>query len=121
MAQRPSPSFAATSDVPSQRPVRAQSPWVRRGLVFAVCALTLNALIGERGLAETIRVRKELRRFSAQLTELRRENARLAEYAQRLLTDPRTIENLARQELGLIRNGEVLIVVTDVSNAQTSR
>jgi cell division protein FtsB len=79
-----------------------------------VCALTLNALIGERGLAETIRVRKELRRFAVQLSELRRENARLADYADRLLTDPLTIENLARQELGLIRKGEVLIVVKDV-------
>jgi len=108
------PSSAATSDLPRLSPTRGQSPWIRRGLLFAVCALTLNALIGERGLAETIRVRKELRQFSAQLAELRRENARLADYADRLLTDPRTIENLARQELGLIRKGEVLIVVKDV-------
>ena len=114
MAQRPSPALAANSDLPRLPAPRGQSPWIRRGLLFAVCALTLNALIGERGLAETLRVRKQLRQSSTGLAELRRENARLADYARRLLSDPGTIERLARQELGLIRKGEVLIVVKDV-------
>lgn len=76
--------------------------------------MTLNALIGERGLSETIRVRKQLRQSSAELSELRHENARLADYAGKLRSDPGTIEHLARQELGMIRKGEVLIVVKDV-------
>ena len=79
-----------------------------------VCALAVNALIGERGLAETLRVRRQVGRLTAEVAELRRENARLAEYAERLATDPRTIEALAREELGLIRRGEILVVLKDV-------
>jgi cell division protein FtsB len=95
-------------------PRHVQSPWVRRGLVFLICALAVNALVGERGLLETFRIRRQLRQASAEVAALRRENARLLEYALQLRTDARAIEDLARAELGLIRKGEVLVVVKDV-------
>jgi len=100
--------------LPALPPRRQPGPWLRRGYLFLICALAVNALIGERGLAETLRVRKQVQRLTAQVAELRRENARLAEYADRLATDPRTIEDLARQELGLIRKGEILVLLKDV-------
>jgi cell division protein FtsB len=82
--------------------------------MFLACALAMNALIGDRGLAETLRVRTQLQRMTVELAKLKRENARLAEYAERLATDPHTIEGIARGELGLIRKGEVLVLVKDV-------
>jgi cell division protein FtsB len=102
------------SGLPKLRPRPRQSPWRRRGLLFLACALAANALIGERGLAETLRVRKQLQQMTVELAEMRRENRRLAEYARRLASDPRTIEGIARGELGLIRKGEVLVLVKDV-------
>jgi cell division protein FtsB len=103
---------AADAGVSSLR--RGQSPWIRRALLFIVCALTVNALIGERSLAEAFRVRRQLERSAAALASLRRDNARLAEYADRLRNDPRTIEAIARGELGMIRKGEILVRVRDL-------
>ena len=48
---------------------------------------------------------------------MRDENARLRELADRLETDPTTIESLAREKLGLVRPGEILVVVKDVKPA----
>ena len=89
-------------------------PWLRRAIVFVTCALALNALIGDRGLAEMLRARQQLRQTAADLESLRRTNANLSILIETLNSDVRTIENIARDELGLIRKGEVLIVLKDV-------
>ena len=49
--------------------------------------------------------------------ELKHENARLRELADRLETDPTTIESVAREKLGLVRAGEILVVVKDIEPA----
>ncbi len=46
--------------------------------------------------------------------QLKHENARLRALADRLESDPTTIESVARENLGLVRDGEILVVVTDV-------
>jgi cell division protein FtsB len=46
---------------------------------------------------------------------VKQENAALREQRRRLVEDPDTIEALARQELGLIRSGEILAVIRDVN------
>jgi cell division protein FtsB len=45
---------------------------------------------------------------------LKRENAGLREEARRLAEDPAAIESIAREEMGLIRPGEVLFMLTPV-------
>ena len=95
-------------------PRQDAGPWARRAIVFVTCALALNALIGERGLAEMLRARQQLRQTAADLDGLRRTNANLTTLIGKLNTDVRTIEHIARGELGLIRKGEVLIVVKDI-------
>jgi cell division protein FtsB len=45
---------------------------------------------------------------------LKAENAGLREQARRLKEDPATIEGIARADLGLVRPGEILVVVKDV-------
>jgi cell division protein FtsB len=110
---RRTPRAAATSSV---------TPAGRRRtfqllLVFVTLVLVVNALIGERGLTETLRARKQYTELVTSIERLRAENARLREEARRLLSDPATIEALARQELGLIRPGELLFIITDVKPA----
>lgn len=82
-------------------------------LSFVTIVLLLNALVGERGLMEALRVRQQHDALVASIDRLRAENARLQEEARRLDTDPAAIEALARQELGLIRPGEVLFIIRD--------
>ena len=82
-------------------------------LIFVTLVLVLDALVGEKGLLETIRARRQHRELTASIERLRSENAQLREDARRLLEDPSAIESLAREELGLIRPGEMLFIVKD--------
>ena len=116
---------AARSDTPeplrrraaASSPPRSASPIWRRGLnfllVFATVVLLADALVGERGLVATSRARRVSGELSEKVERMRRENRRLRNEVQRLSDDPTAIESLAREELGLIRPGEVLVVIKD--------
>lgn len=82
-------------------------------LVFVTLVLVTDALVGEKGLIESMRARRQHREVAASLDALRRENARLRENVRRLRDDPGAIESLAREQLGLIRPGEVLFIIKD--------
>ncbi len=93
---------------------RRDNPWLRRAMVFITCVLVVDALFGDRGLAETLRARREYRAAAEALAQIRNENAALREQRRRLVDDPGAIEAVARQDLGLIRPGEILVVIRDV-------
>jgi cell division protein FtsB len=76
--------------------------------------MLVHALFSDRGLAGTIQARRAAQRTASDLAALKQENAGLREQARRLQEDPATIEGLARQDLGLIRPGEILVVVKDL-------
>jgi cell division protein FtsB len=77
------------------------------GIVF------LDALVGEKGLLETVKKRQEFQLLEQSIQRARAENTRLREEAKRLRSDPTAIEDLARRELGLIRPGEHLFILKD--------
>ncbi len=107
-------SSPAVPPAPTWRPRRRQDrPWLRRAIAFIACVLLADALFGDWGLAETLRARRDYGQGAAELSALRRENAALRDEAKRLESDPRTIEAVAREDLGLVRPGEILVVVTD--------
>ena len=93
---------------------RPSSPWFRRVLLFLGCVILLDSLFGERGLAQTLRARSDYTRAVASLNLLKDQNAALRDEMHRLSGDPAAIEAVARQELGLIRPGEILVVLKDV-------
>ena len=103
-----SPSGSNTTRL---HPRRREHAWTGRVLCFAACVLAVNALIGERGLSETIRAHQDFNRAIAELSRLQYENAVLADTLRRLLYDAPTIEDVARAELGLVKPGEILVVV----------
>lgn len=88
--------------------------FLSHAMLFTACVLLVNGLFGERGLTETIRARRAYAASIRDLNELKRENAELREVARRLRTDPTTIEGIARGELGLVRQGEILVTIHDV-------
>src|SRR5262245_22977040 len=83
-------------------------------LVFATAVLIADALVGERGLVATTRARRQAAELQADVDRVRAENERLRETAKRLESDPSAIEFTAREKLGLIREGEILVIVKDV-------
>ena len=107
----------AAEPVEPPRPLvrRRDNPWLRRAIVFVTCVLLADAVFGDRGLAQTFRARRDYDQAASKLWSLRHENAGLREQARRLQDDPAAIEAVARQELGLIRPGEVLVVVKDLN------
>jgi cell division protein FtsB len=85
-------------------------------LIFVTIVLVVDALVGDKGLVQTIRARRQHADATAALGALRDENARLREEIRRLREDPGTIESIAREDLGLIRPGELLFVIRDAAH-----
>jgi cell division protein FtsB len=86
-------------------------------LFFITAVLVVDALIGDKGFMDTLRVRREWHDLARSVEKLRDENARLVEQARRLRDDPATLEGIAREEHGMIRPGEVLFILKDVKPA----
>ena len=83
--------------------------------------LVLDGLFGDRGLAETMRAKREFADAAAGLNRLKQENAALLERARLLTNDPRVLESVAREELGLVRPGEILVKIRDLDAATRTR
>ena len=102
----------------SRTPVAASpSPWRSRllqyGLAFITVILVVDALVGDKGFMDALRAERQYREVTAALAQKRAENARLREEIRLLRDDPKHIEAVAREELGLMRDGEVLFIVHD--------
>jgi len=104
------------------QPEPAVSPRGRRLLNvllgFATVVMLVDALVGEKGLTARMRAGEEYQQQLASVHAAKLENARLREKAARLRNDPSAIEAIAREELGLIRDGELLFMVRDVKPAR---
>ncbi|HXH06756.1 MAG TPA: septum formation initiator family protein [Vicinamibacterales bacterium] len=93
---------------------RRTGPRLLRVLIIAaVSMLVVDALFGERGWLDSLRARRQHAELAAHVERLRRENARLREAARRLREEPDAVEDIARRRLGLVRPGELLVVVKD--------
>jgi cell division protein FtsB len=76
-------------------------------VVLVLVGLLLVAILPTRTLLQQ---RRDTKAATVELRELRDHNAELAERARRL-RDPREIEQLAREQYGLVRPGEEPYVV----------
>ncbi|CAN5734698.1 hypothetical protein BH18ACI5_BH18ACI5_06850 [soil metagenome] len=95
-------------------PRRRERAWFRRALIFATCCVLADALFGDAGLAAKMRAQRNYVAAEDRLRTLRNENAGLRAQVRRLEGDAGEIEDVARNELGLIRPGEMLFVVKNV-------
>ena len=89
---------------------------LRHALVFITAVIIIDAIAGEKGLLALLEARREYAVLERSLDRARAENAELRDMARRLREDPAAIEEQARRELGLIKPGEVLFIVKDISN-----
>lgn len=97
---RPTPS-------PSPSPL---GPVLGLGVVFLLALLATTGLKGYRDLAAT---RERERTLETRIEETRERIVHLEERIHRLRDDPLTLERLAREELGLVEPGDVVIVLPD--------
>lgn len=88
---------------------------LRHALVFITAVIIIDAIAGEKGLLALLQARKEYSALERSLERARAENLELRDRARRLREDPAAIEEQARRGLGLIKPGEILFIVKDIS------
>ena len=90
-------------------------------LLFIAAVIVMDGLVGERGLLAMLRKRHQLDELAAGIARQKADNARLQDEARRLREDPSAIEEIARRDLGLIRPGEKVFIIKDVTPQTTAR
>lgn len=77
-------------------------------LGFLLFALLVHDVFGDHGFLAMRRAQKELAQLQQEIQQLSEENAHLADQVKALKTDPRIIERIAREEMGLAKPGELI-------------
>ena len=75
---------------------------------IALAALLIHDVFGEHGFLAMRRARIEAEELQQEIQKINAENARLAEEVKALKSDPRIIERIAREEMGLAKPGELI-------------
>jgi len=97
--------------------------WAQYGrAVLGICVfgLFLHDIFGTHGYLAMRRTKQDIERVQGEIARLKQENAELSEEVKALKTDPRKIESIARDELGLAKPGEVIIKIPKDQQLKTS-
>src|SRR5207245_4656712 len=99
---------------------KSNTPFLKRLMLIMVSLVLLllfvHALFGRRGYFELKRMKDQKENFDHQIEHLRLENKQILEEIKSLKTDPKVIERIAREELGLVKPGERKLT-TDKTNS----
>jgi cell division protein FtsB len=87
---------------------------------IAVCTVALvlfalSAIFGNRGLVQLVSLQSEQRHLEQVAFELQRRNEGLQRRIERLESDDRYIERLARRRLGLAKKGEIIYRIPETT------
>jgi len=120
MAQRspgamPQAPYAAMPKPSLIRQILA-TPWLTLVLIGSsifLLAMMAFTVWGDRGLLAMWRTQHDLERLGREIEIVEQKNATLIREAQRLRSDLGLIEKIAREELGLVRPGEIVFEFAD--------
>lgn len=90
----------------------------RELLGLVVVVMIVHDVFGTHGFLAMRRTQSEIRKVQANLDQLSKENEALEQEVKDLKSDPRLIEKIARDDLGLARPGEVIIRIPQVQELQ---
>ena len=82
--------------------------WAIFGWAFLIVLLLIYAVVGERGAIHLWRLQGEKAKLDEQNYRLQKDNELLREKISRLRSDNFYLEKTAREELNLVRPGEVI-------------
>lgn len=89
-----------------------------RGALGIVLVLAIvDGVFGDRGVFANMEQRHANALQQAAIDELHAQNATMTDDIRRLREEESAIEELAREELGLIKDGELLIILRDAPEA----
>jgi cell division protein FtsB len=87
----------------------------RHVLIIFVVVLVVHDVFGPHGFLVMRHKQQEIQKVNAQIDQLNKENAALEQNVKDLKTDPQTIRKIAREELGLVKPGEIVIKLPAVT------
>jgi cell division protein FtsB len=87
-------------------------------LVGLILLVWYFSLFGEKGLIKIIQLRRERDRIVTDVNRMEEENKKLQEEIKRLREDSRYLESVARRDLGLIKENEILFIFEDETAAR---
>jgi cell division protein FtsB len=87
----------------------------RQILGLALFALLVHDVFGAHGFIAMRRTQKEIEQIQQQIVKLNDENKSLSNQVTSLKTDPKAIERIAREEMGLARPGEIIYKLPDAA------
>jgi len=90
---------------PPQSFLRRNARTILGVLLFA---LLVHDIFGAHGFLAMRRTQKEIERLRGEIQQVNQENRALGEQVNALKSDPRMIERIAREEMGLARPGEII-------------
>jgi cell division protein FtsL len=97
-------------NVPAEEKIRSLVRQYGRGLLgLLVLVMFVHDIFGTHGFLAMRRTQNEIQKVKADLDAFSKENAALAQEVKDLNSDPRLIEKIARDDLGLARPGEIII------------
>ena len=85
----------------------------RQILGVALFALLVHDIFGTHGFIAMRRTQKEIEQIRNDINRINSENKSLADQVNSLKTDPKAIERIAREEMGLARPGELIFKLPD--------
>lgn len=96
------------------RKVDAQKNRTAKRRVWGTAALFIGGyfmfsfFFGEMGMLKLIKMKETHQQLRGEIESLQEENLRLAENIEALKSDPFYIEMIARDQLGLVKEGEII-------------
>jgi cell division protein FtsB/cell division protein DivIC len=77
-------------------------------ILFLLLIFGFFTFFGDKGIFHFLRLQKELGRTKEMNTKVEEENQKLREEVRRLQHEKRYIEEIARKELGMVKEGEII-------------
>jgi len=115
--QPPKSPGQGTSSPRSRASKSGESPLKRKALSLALflilAASLLNALFGDRGFLEMLKARQQLVALEQELDDIELRNQHLLEEIRSFKSSPLAVERLAREQLGLARPGEIILLIRE--------
>jgi cell division protein FtsB len=80
------------------------------GVVFFLFVLTMTSFFGKKGLIEIYRTRRNQEVLLHKIEQLEEKKVKLERDIEELQKNPNAIEKKAREKLGLVKEGEIVII-----------
>jgi cell division protein FtsB len=93
------------------KPPEPRSFWTRYAryiLALGLFLIAMHDVFGSHGLLAMRRTQTQVKQLRGEIDRLNQENGDLGKQVRALRTDPKAIERIARDELGLARPGEMI-------------